>query len=162
VRGTGKSDKEGFYAAALWLHERHPKMLACNLPALAEFGYLKDFPELLYRLVHGADVRAVARARADAEKAAKIRLAQLADRRRRRAGVLLQAAPPALRAPTLADYVSAARPAPRAPTLADYVSAALPAPRAHARRLRVRRAHQHQEDQVQARQEGGRRGSGGD
>ncbi|KAF2307396.1 hypothetical protein GH714_026856 [Hevea brasiliensis] len=29
VRGTGKSDKEGFYAATLWLHEFHPKTLAC-------------------------------------------------------------------------------------------------------------------------------------
>ncbi|XP_039841876.1 uncharacterized protein LOC120702212 [Panicum virgatum] len=89
VRGTGKSDRDGFYAAALWVHGRHPRTLACNVPALAEFGYLKDFPELLYRLVHGADVRAVARARADAEKgrrAFKVRVAQLANRRRRRAG----------------------------------------------------------------------------
>ncbi|KAG5588152.1 hypothetical protein H5410_048586 [Solanum commersonii] len=30
VRGTGKSDKEGFYAAAFWLHYTHPKTLACN------------------------------------------------------------------------------------------------------------------------------------
>ncbi|KAJ4882919.1 Uncharacterized protein Rs2_33012 [Raphanus sativus] len=30
VRGTGKSDKEGFYTAALWLHACHPKTLACN------------------------------------------------------------------------------------------------------------------------------------
>uniref|UniRef100_A0A453N228 Uncharacterized protein n=1 Tax=Aegilops tauschii subsp. strangulata TaxID=200361 RepID=A0A453N228_AEGTS len=56
VRGTGKSDKEGFYAAALWMHENHPRTLACNVAALAEFGYLKDFPELLFRLIHGADV----------------------------------------------------------------------------------------------------------
>ncbi|PUZ59882.1 hypothetical protein GQ55_4G079000 [Panicum hallii var. hallii] len=110
VRGTGKSDRDGFYAAALWVHGRHPRTLACNVPALAEFGYLKDFPELLYRLVHGGDVRAVAKARADAEKgrrAAKVRLAQLASRRRRRAVELFQA-PPAPRQPTLADYVAAA------------------------------------------------------
>ncbi|GFQ03055.1 uncharacterized protein l728 [Phtheirospermum japonicum] len=30
VRGTGKSDKEGGYTAALWLHKNHPKTLACN------------------------------------------------------------------------------------------------------------------------------------
>ncbi|RLN12733.1 hypothetical protein C2845_PM09G18930 [Panicum miliaceum] len=94
----------------LMTRENHPRTLACNVPALAEFGYLKDFPELLYRLVHGDDVRAVAKASADAEKGrrvAKVRLAQLASRRRRRADDLLQAAP-APRAPTLADYVSAA------------------------------------------------------
>ncbi|XP_037441703.1 uncharacterized protein LOC119309900 [Triticum dicoccoides] len=62
VRGTGKSDKEGFYAAALWMHEHHPRTLACNIAALAEFGYLKDFPELLFRLIHGPDVRKVAKA----------------------------------------------------------------------------------------------------
>uniref|UniRef100_A0A452ZN20 TROVE domain-containing protein n=1 Tax=Aegilops tauschii subsp. strangulata TaxID=200361 RepID=A0A452ZN20_AEGTS len=56
VRGTGKSDREGFYAAALWMHEHHPRTLACNVAALAEFGYLKDFPELLFRLLRGPDV----------------------------------------------------------------------------------------------------------
>ncbi|GFP81063.1 hypothetical protein PHJA_000249600 [Phtheirospermum japonicum] len=30
IRGTGKSDREGAYTAALWLHENHPKTLACN------------------------------------------------------------------------------------------------------------------------------------
>ncbi|RVW84109.1 Protein auxin signaling F-BOX 3 [Vitis vinifera] len=30
VRGTGKSDKEGYYTAALWLHGLHPKTFACN------------------------------------------------------------------------------------------------------------------------------------
>ena len=44
VRGTGKSDKEGFYAAALWFHENHPKTLATNVPSLADFGYFKDLP----------------------------------------------------------------------------------------------------------------------
>ncbi|KAL3526367.1 hypothetical protein ACH5RR_011023 [Cinchona calisaya] len=57
VRGTGKSDKEGYYAAAIWLHKHHPKTLACNVPAMADFGYFKDLPELLYRLLEGADVR---------------------------------------------------------------------------------------------------------
>ncbi|GJN09794.1 hypothetical protein PR202_ga27830 [Eleusine coracana subsp. coracana] len=71
VRGTGKSDKEGFYAAALWMHEKHPKTLAGNVPALAEFSYLKDFPELLYRLIHGADVRKLAKDKAAAEKAVR-------------------------------------------------------------------------------------------
>ncbi|CAH8323220.1 unnamed protein product [Eruca vesicaria subsp. sativa] len=53
VRGTGKSDKEGFYTAALWLHENHPKTLALNLPSLVDFGYFKDLPEILYRLLEG-------------------------------------------------------------------------------------------------------------
>ncbi|PRQ50693.1 hypothetical protein RchiOBHm_Chr2g0136111 [Rosa chinensis] len=57
VRGTGKSDKEGFYTAALWLHQHHPKTLACNVASLAEFGYFKDLPEILYRLLEGHDVR---------------------------------------------------------------------------------------------------------
>nr|CAB3501659.1 unnamed protein product [Digitaria exilis] len=111
VRGTGKSDRDGFYAAALWLHEWHPRTLACNVPALAEFGYLKDFPELLYRLIHGADVRVVAKAKADAEKArrsTKVRVAQLANRRRR-----------------IAEVYHAGTAVPQGPTIADYVTAAL-------------------------------------
>ncbi|KAM3214791.1 hypothetical protein ACQJBY_067011 [Aegilops geniculata] len=69
VRGTGKSDREGFYAAALWVHDHHPRTLACNVAALAEFGYLKDFPELLFRLVRGQDVRRLAKEGAAADKA---------------------------------------------------------------------------------------------
>ncbi|CAI9115682.1 OLC1v1016657C1 [Oldenlandia corymbosa var. corymbosa] len=57
VRGTGKSDKEGYYTAALWLHKHHPKTLARNVAAMANFGYFKDFPEILHRLLEGADVR---------------------------------------------------------------------------------------------------------
>ncbi|KAI3971460.1 hypothetical protein MKW92_033631 [Papaver armeniacum] len=57
VRGTGKSDKEGFYAAALWLHNKHPKTLAINLKALSDFGYFKDLPEILFRLHEGIDIR---------------------------------------------------------------------------------------------------------
>nr|XP_051200035.1 uncharacterized protein LOC127313587 [Lolium perenne] len=53
VRGTGKSDQEGFYAAALWMHESHPATLALNARPVAEFGYLKDLPELLHRIIHG-------------------------------------------------------------------------------------------------------------
>ncbi|KAL8100113.1 hypothetical protein AgCh_032391 [Apium graveolens] len=57
VRGTGKSDKEGFYTAALWLHEKHHKNLVCNISAIALFGYLKDILEILFRLLEGADAR---------------------------------------------------------------------------------------------------------
>lgn len=57
VRGTGKADKEGFYSAALWLHQNHPKTLASNVKAIAEFGYFKDFLEILYRVLWGFDVR---------------------------------------------------------------------------------------------------------
>ncbi|PIN10156.1 hypothetical protein CDL12_17256 [Handroanthus impetiginosus] len=57
VRGTGKSDKENFYTAALWLHENHPKTLACNLRLFAQFGYFKDLPEILYRLIEGPEIR---------------------------------------------------------------------------------------------------------
>ncbi|KAG2582980.1 uncharacterized protein LOC120712020 [Panicum virgatum] len=53
VRGLGKGDREGFYAAALWMHARHPKTLAGNLATFARFGCLKDLPEILYRILHG-------------------------------------------------------------------------------------------------------------
>jgi hypothetical protein len=53
VRGTGKSDREGFYAAALWMHGCHPTTLALNAGPVAEFGYLKDLPEILHRIIHG-------------------------------------------------------------------------------------------------------------
>ncbi|GMI63947.1 hypothetical protein like AT5G13210 [Hibiscus trionum] len=59
VRGTGKSDKEGFYTAAFWLHEHHPKTLACNLDSFANFGYFKDLPEILYRMLEGPKVREI-------------------------------------------------------------------------------------------------------
>ncbi|PVH36592.1 hypothetical protein PAHAL_6G112900 [Panicum hallii] len=109
VRGTGKSEKEGFYTAALWLHERHPKTLACNLPALAEFGYLKDFPELLYRLIHGADVRKLAKAKVGIEKirrkVAEVRAARLAGTKRARGHT---ATPQPAAAPVLAGFISTA------------------------------------------------------
>ncbi|XP_028771921.1 uncharacterized protein LOC114729127 [Neltuma alba] len=59
VRGTGKSDKEGFYAAALWLYTNHPRTLAINVPSFAEFGFFKDLPEILYRILEGLDVRKI-------------------------------------------------------------------------------------------------------
>ncbi|WJX61237.1 hypothetical protein P8452_46350 [Trifolium repens] len=43
VRGTGKSDREGFYAAALWFHQHHPKTLASNVPSLADLATSKIF-----------------------------------------------------------------------------------------------------------------------
>ncbi|KAI3992331.1 hypothetical protein MKX01_030052 [Papaver californicum] len=57
VRGTGKSDREGFYAATLWMHKHHPKTLACNVKTIADFGYFKDLPEILYRLHEGVEIR---------------------------------------------------------------------------------------------------------
>uniref|UniRef100_A0A453LC36 TROVE domain-containing protein n=1 Tax=Aegilops tauschii subsp. strangulata TaxID=200361 RepID=A0A453LC36_AEGTS len=53
VRGLGKSDREGFYAAALWMHANHPRTLAANLASFARFGCLKDLPEIVYRVLHG-------------------------------------------------------------------------------------------------------------
>jgi hypothetical protein len=55
VRGTSKSDRQGFYAAALWMHERHPVTLALNAPSIVELGYLKVLPEILHRIVKGVD-----------------------------------------------------------------------------------------------------------
>lgn len=68
VRGTGKSDKEGFYTAAFWLHYTHPKTLACNVHAFADFGYFKDFIEILYRILEGPFVR-----KKDKEERAQLR-----------------------------------------------------------------------------------------
>nr|TKW24918.1 hypothetical protein SEVIR_3G081900v2 [Setaria viridis] len=117
VRGTGKSDREGFYAAALWVHARHPRTLACNVPALAGFGCLKDFPELLYRLVRGEDERKQARETAAADRkrrrAKELRAARLTARNRARARARLRRAPPPPQAvsvvppkPLLADFVA--------------------------------------------------------
>ncbi|GFQ05599.1 uncharacterized protein l728 [Phtheirospermum japonicum] len=60
VKGTGKSDKEGGYTAALWLHENHPKTLAGNVDSFAGFGYSKDLLEVLFRLLEGPDARKAA------------------------------------------------------------------------------------------------------
>ncbi|KAF0923239.1 hypothetical protein E2562_003448 [Oryza meyeriana var. granulata] len=113
VRGTGKSDKEGFYAAALWMHDHHPRTLACNVAALAEFGYLKDFPELLFRLIHGADVRKLAKAKAAAHKMREAReKAILTSRKRSRGHALARS--------SIVDAM-----APSKPLLSDFVSAVL-------------------------------------
>ncbi|KAG6388999.1 hypothetical protein SASPL_150436 [Salvia splendens] len=61
VRGTGKSDKEGFYTAALWLHHNHPKTLASNTASFAHFGYYKDLLEILFRLLEGPEARQLAK-----------------------------------------------------------------------------------------------------
>ncbi|CAM0909105.1 unnamed protein product [Alopecurus aequalis] len=52
VRGTGKADRDGFYAAALWMHAHHPVTLALNAGPIADVGYLKDLPEILHRIVN--------------------------------------------------------------------------------------------------------------
>ncbi|KAG6384833.1 hypothetical protein SASPL_153652 [Salvia splendens] len=57
VKGTGKSDRESFFTAALWLHQQHPKTLAGNAAAFADFGYFKDLLEILFRLLEGAEAR---------------------------------------------------------------------------------------------------------
>ncbi|CAJ1931881.1 unnamed protein product [Sphenostylis stenocarpa] len=59
VRGTGKSDRRNFYGAAIWLHRHHPKTLAANVPSLADFGYFKDLPEILYLLLEGSQARQI-------------------------------------------------------------------------------------------------------
>ena len=57
IRGMGKGEREGFYAAALWLYQNHPKTLASNATSVTEFGSFKDLLEILYRLLEGPDVR---------------------------------------------------------------------------------------------------------
>ncbi|KAI3700617.1 hypothetical protein L2E82_45253 [Cichorium intybus] len=71
VRGSGKSDKESFYTAALWLHKHHPKTLASNIPLLVEFGYFKDLLEILYRLIEGPEVRRIAKSEWISKKSVK-------------------------------------------------------------------------------------------
>uniref|UniRef100_A0A2N9HBR6 DUF2828 domain-containing protein n=1 Tax=Fagus sylvatica TaxID=28930 RepID=A0A2N9HBR6_FAGSY len=82
VRGTGKSDKQGFYTSSLWLHKSHPKTLALNLTALAHFGYFKDLPEILYRLLHGPEVRQLAKQAWKEKKTAKKRSQSKSKRKR--------------------------------------------------------------------------------
>ncbi|KAJ8647567.1 hypothetical protein MRB53_000590 [Persea americana] len=57
VGDAGKSDKEGFYEVVFWLHQNHPKTLALNVGRFAQFGYMKDLPEILFRLLAGLDAR---------------------------------------------------------------------------------------------------------
>ncbi|VFQ87902.1 unnamed protein product [Cuscuta campestris] len=73
VRGTGKSDKQSFYTAAIWLHGHHPKTLASNISHLADFGYIKDMPEILFRLLEGADVRSTQKTEWDLRKRLAVR-----------------------------------------------------------------------------------------
>ncbi|WJX88013.1 hypothetical protein P8452_70142 [Trifolium repens] len=68
VCGTGKSHREGFYDAALWFHRNHPKTLASNVPSLAHFGYFKDLPEILYRLLEGSSIRDIQKKEWDERK----------------------------------------------------------------------------------------------
>jgi hypothetical protein len=35
------------------MHGCHPTTLALNAGPVAEFGYLKDLPEILHRIIHG-------------------------------------------------------------------------------------------------------------
>lgn len=53
VHESGKSNYEGFYVTMIWLHAHHLGMLALNATPIADFGYLKDLPELLHHIVHG-------------------------------------------------------------------------------------------------------------
>jgi hypothetical protein len=71
VRGIGKSDKERFYTTALWLHKHHPKTLALNARAFAEFGYFKDILEILYRILEGETVREIAKREWERKKSRK-------------------------------------------------------------------------------------------
>ncbi|XP_057806500.1 uncharacterized protein LOC131021357 [Salvia miltiorrhiza] len=71
VRGTGKSDKEGFYTAALWLHDCHPKTLAANVAAFTDFGYMKDLLEILFRILEGPKARESAKETGEKWKAWK-------------------------------------------------------------------------------------------
>ncbi|XP_006646747.2 uncharacterized protein LOC102706069 [Oryza brachyantha] len=52
-RGLGKADRDGFYAAALWMHDNHPRTLLANLASFATFRCLKDLPEIIYRVLQG-------------------------------------------------------------------------------------------------------------
>ncbi|KAJ7549624.1 hypothetical protein O6H91_07G060700 [Diphasiastrum complanatum] len=55
VRGKGKTDKANFYTAALWLHENHPATLVANIAKVAAFGYYKDLPEIVLRILEGPE-----------------------------------------------------------------------------------------------------------
>ncbi|RWR78837.1 hypothetical protein CKAN_00738900 [Cinnamomum micranthum f. kanehirae] len=67
VGEAGKSDKEGFYTAVCWLHQNHPKTLALNVGWFAQFGYMKDLLEILFRQLGGPDARKIARLRTKAK-----------------------------------------------------------------------------------------------
>ncbi|MQL80670.1 hypothetical protein Taro_013128 [Colocasia esculenta] len=89
IRGTGKADREGFYAAALWLHRYHPTTLALNTRRFAEAGCLKDLPEILYRLANGANGSDKARAEASSavahrERKVSVSCVSLSDEKRKK------------------------------------------------------------------------------
>ncbi|XP_050277184.1 uncharacterized protein LOC126718868 [Quercus robur] len=48
----GNLRREEFFVAAMWLHQYHPKTLACNVKTFAKFGCLKDLLEILCRIVN--------------------------------------------------------------------------------------------------------------
>ncbi|BFG38456.1 hypothetical protein CerSpe_247300 [Prunus speciosa] len=53
---SGKNDQDGFYTAAFWLHQNHPKTLACNVPSISgSLGDLTDLLGILYRILQGQD-----------------------------------------------------------------------------------------------------------
>lgn len=76
IRGTGKSDKESYYSAALWLHEHHPQTFASNVESFANFGYYKDLLEVLFRLLEGADARKIAKSKHSLKKNKKLTFRQ--------------------------------------------------------------------------------------
>ncbi|KAH9327062.1 hypothetical protein KI387_007240, partial [Taxus chinensis] len=76
VREPGKSDREGFYAAACWMHSHHHKTLAANVTVFTKFGCLKDLPEIFLRLLQGPKQTEKRMADREAQKE-KIHLAQL-------------------------------------------------------------------------------------
>ncbi|KAM7462598.1 hypothetical protein LguiA_030719 [Lonicera macranthoides] len=84
VRGTGKSDKENFYTAAIWLHNFHPKTLASNVSVFAEFGCFKDLLEILYRILEGPLVRAQAKKELENRKNGRTRTMRFRGRPRKR------------------------------------------------------------------------------
>ncbi|GAQ77987.1 hypothetical protein KFL_000060520 [Klebsormidium nitens] len=55
VRGTGKSEKGGFYTGGLWLAEQHPGTLLGNLRQVGVFGYDKDLLEIVLRVLEGPE-----------------------------------------------------------------------------------------------------------
>ncbi|KAL5784679.1 hypothetical protein ACOSQ2_007071 [Xanthoceras sorbifolium] len=85
VRGTGKSDKENFYMAAFWLYQKHPKTLSSNARVFADFGYFKDLPEILFRLLEGPEKRKMLKEEWMDKKRAKIRALAYAKRLKREA-----------------------------------------------------------------------------
>ncbi|KAM0833358.1 hypothetical protein ACQ4PT_064317 [Festuca glaucescens] len=47
-----KSDRNGFYAATLWINANHPPTLVGNLRTFAKFGCFKDLLEIVCRVLH--------------------------------------------------------------------------------------------------------------